>query len=208
MAADAAQVAAYLRAHPRFLADNPELYRALVPPERVHGAPLADHMAAMLTAERAHAQAMAAQADLVLNAGRAAAGLAARVQEAVLALLACPPGHIVDCIASELPALLAVDAVSLCAEADLPGARRLPKGFVGSLFGSRSVIFGSDCSEAGLLHGEAMLLARHEALVRLPGHTPPALLALASRDAAMLEPTQGCAPLGFLGRAVATALGR
>ena len=30
-------VASWLRAHPRFLADNPELYRRMAPPARVHG---------------------------------------------------------------------------------------------------------------------------------------------------------------------------
>ena len=206
--ADVAQVEAYLRAHPRFLADNPDLYRALLPPERVHGTELADHMAAMLAAERAHANAMAAQANSVLSAGRAAAGLTARVQEAVLALMHCPRAGVADCIASELPALLAVDAMTLCAEAEWHGARLVPKGFVCSLLGSRIVMFGAECVETATLHGEAMLLARHEALIRLPGSGPPALLALASRDAATLDPAQGSGPLAFLGRVVAVALGR
>ena len=52
-------VAAFLRAHPEFLAERPELYRALTPPRRVHGEALADHMAAMLIAEREYAGAMA-----------------------------------------------------------------------------------------------------------------------------------------------------
>ena len=201
---DAAQVERYLRAHPRFLADNPDLYRVLAPPARVHGAELADHMAAMLVVERAHAGAMQEQAALVLATGRAAAGLAARVQEAVLALM--QTDNAAECIAAELPALLAVDAVSLCAEQDLPGARRLPKGRVAAVFGRRAVVFGLDPDWSGAVHGEAMGLARHQALIRIPG--PPALLALASRDAATLDAAQGCAALVFLGRAVAAALGR
>jgi len=87
---DAALVEAFLRANPGWLADHPELYRVLVPPNRVHGEALADHMAAMVRAERVHAAAMAARADSVLAAGRAAAGLAQRVQAAVLALIAPP----------------------------------------------------------------------------------------------------------------------
>ncbi len=207
---DAAKVAAYLRAHPRFLADNPDLYRVLVPPERVHGQALADHMAAMLASERIHARAMSEQADLVLAAGRASAGLAARVHEAVLALMQCVRhGHAPsDCISSELPVLLAVDAATLCSEQPLPGARLLPRGMVQSLLGTRSVVCGADCTDPALLHGEAMLLARHEALVRLPGQGPAALLALAVRDPGMLDAAQGTAPLVFLGRAVAAALGR
>ncbi len=200
-------VAAFLRAHPRFLAERPELYRALAPPRRVHGEALADHMAAMLSAEREFAGAMAERADGVLAAGRAAAGMAQRVQEAVLALIRNPDPA--DCIAGDLPALLAVDAASLCAESHLPNARPLPQGEVDRLMGSRAVLFGpGDEALAPLLHGEAAHLARHQALLRLPGEGPPALVALAARDAASLDPAQGLGSLAFLARAIAAALGR
>ncbi len=76
-------------------------------------------MAAMVRAERTHAAAMSERADFVLAAGRAAAGLTARVQEAVLALLRSADP--LDCIAGEMPGILAVDAVHLCVEAE--GAR-------------------------------------------------------------------------------------
>ncbi len=205
-AMDAADVTAYLQSHPQFLADNPDLYRSLVPPSRVHGAPLADHMAAMLAAERAHASALAEQADVVLAAGRAIAGLSARVQEAVLALM--QTSSLIECITDELPSLLAVDAACLCIEAERPGLRTLPAGTIASLLRAARVVFETDPEHAALVHGEAMLLARHEALILVPGQGPPCLLALASRDAAMLDPCQGTAPLAFLGRAVAACLWR
>jgi uncharacterized protein YigA (DUF484 family) len=202
----AAEIAAWLRAHPRFLAERPELYRWLAPPERVHGERLADHMAAMLRAERAHAAAMAERADGVLAAGRAAAGLAARVQEAVLALIAA--ANPADCVALEFPALLAVDAASLCAEDRLFGARLVPAGTLARLLGGRAVLFRESPDDAPTLHAEAAELAAHEALVRIPGEGPPAMLALVAREQAALDPAQGTGPLAFLGRAVAVALGR
>src|ERR1700731_2105253 len=105
---ESAAVAAFLRANPSWLADHPELYRILTPPTRVYGEVLADHMAAMVRAERAHAAAMEERADDVLAAGRAAAGMASRVQEAVLALLrASDP---VDCVTGEIPSILSVDS--------------------------------------------------------------------------------------------------
>src|SRR5471032_1699868 len=94
---DSAAVAAFLRANPDWLADHPDLYRILTPPTRVYGEVLADHMAAMVLAERAHAAAMEERADDVLAAGRAAAGMASRVQEAVLALLRSSDP--LDCVA-------------------------------------------------------------------------------------------------------------
>ncbi|HEX4172496.1 MAG TPA: hypothetical protein VHY82_08465, partial [Acetobacteraceae bacterium] len=125
---------------------------------------------------------------------------------AVLALLRSPDPA--DCVASEMPGILAVDAAQLCMEADYPGARRLPAGTVASLLDGRQVVFREAPADARLLHAEAAGLARHDALVRVPGEGPPALLALLARDRHMLDPAQGTGPLGFLGRAVAAALGR
>ncbi len=200
---DETQVAAWLRANPSFLAANPALYRHLTPPERVHGAVLADHMAAMLRAARAEATVQAARADGVLAAGRAAAGLTQRVQEAVLLLLAA--ADVVDCVATAFPVALAVDSACLCAEG-MPGLRPLPRGAVAGLLGGRAVLLRSGGAADAGLHGEAVQLAAHEALVRIPGDGPPALLALAAREGMMLEGGQGA--LAFLGRALAAALRR
>ena len=202
---DPEAVAAFLRAHPRFLTERPELYRVLAPPQRVHGEVLADHMAAMVRTERAHAAAMAERADGVLAAGRAAAGMTARVHEAVLALIGA--GDVAECVSVAFPALLAVDAAVLCAETPMPGARKLPPGTVTRLLGGRAVAHRSDADEARLLHGEAAALARHDALVRIPGE-PPALLALSAREHWRLDPAQGAGALAVLGRALAAALGR
>jgi hypothetical protein len=155
-------------------------------------------MAAMLRVQRE-------RADELLAAGRATASLAARVQDAVLALLRSPDP--IDCVVGEMPGILAVDAAQLCMEADHPAARRVPKGTVARLLDGRQVVFRATPPDARLLHAEAAGLARHDALVHVPGE-PPALLALLARDRHMLDPAQGTGPLAFLGRAVAAALGR
>ena len=125
-----------------------------------------------------------------------------RVQAAVLALMrAADPA---DCVTHELPGLLAVDAARLSVEA---GDRALPAGLVAKVLERRDVVFRRAPPRSALLHGEAAALALCDALVRVPGE-PPMLLALAARDAAALDPSQGSGPLAFLGRAVAVALGR
>jgi uncharacterized protein YigA (DUF484 family) len=192
-------VAAFLRAHPAWLAEHPEMYRLLSPPRRVHGEILTDHMAAMLWAERTHASEL-------IDAGRAAAGMAGRVQEGVLALMrASDPA---ECVSAELPGLLGIDAAALCLEEDRPGCHPLPRGTVRRLLDGRDVVFREGPSDALILHAEAARLALHDALVRVPGTGAGMLLALASRDARALDPAQGSGALGFLGRAVAVALGR
>jgi uncharacterized protein YigA (DUF484 family) len=192
-------VEAFLRANPAWLAERPDLYQVLEPPVRLHGDGVADHMAAMLRIQRE-------RADGLLAAGRATAGLAGRVQDAVLALFRSSDPA--DCVSGEMPGILSIDAAHLCIEAEHPGARRLPDGAVARLLDGRQVVFRDAPADARLLHAEAAGLARHDALIRVPGEGPAALLALLARDRHMLDPAQGTGPLGFLGRAVAAALGR
>jgi uncharacterized protein len=201
---EAEAVAAFLRAHPHFLAERPDLYRALTPPVRVHGEVLADHMVAMIQAERAQSAVLAERADGVLAAGRAAAGMAARVQEAVLRLIAATDP--VDCITAEMPSLLGLDAVALCAEFPLAGTNRLPRGAVSALMGGRDVLFRDAPTDMAMLYGEAAALARRDALVRVPMQAGAAVLALASRGGASLDRSQGAGALTFLGRSTAAAL--
>ncbi len=184
----------FLRANPSFLAARPELYRVLVPPQRVHGEVLADHMTAMVRIERAHAAAQQERAERVLYAGRAASGLAERVHEAVLALIAAP--DVADCVTQELPHLLGVDAASLCCETFRPRWTSLPPGAVAALMRGRTVLSRDRPADAVLLHAEAALLAERDVLVRLPT-AEPMLLALVSRDPAALPGTQY---FPFLGR--------
>lgn len=200
-APDAASVARFLRRNPAFLAQHPELYGALHPPRRVHGDGVADHMAAMLAAERA-------RSTEALARRRTDSALAARVEDAVLALLRSADPH--GCLMHELPGRLGVDAVSLCAEADLPGARWLPPRTVARLLGGKQAVVRAQPSDERLLHGAAASLAQCDALVRVPLGAP-ALLALACRDGTVLDGDAAGAAgmtLGFLGRAVAAALER
>ncbi len=199
------EVAGFLRAHPSFLADNPELYRVLTPPVRVHGEALADHMAAMIRAERAQLAETASRVEGAGAAGRATLGLMARVQEAVVSLIASDdPTEWVEC---ELPGWLGLHAAKLCLETYRPGTRRLPAGTIGRLLGRRDVVFRERPADAALLHADAASLARRDALVRVPdGRGGNGLLALAARGRHALLPGQGEAALAFLGRAVAAAI--
>jgi uncharacterized protein YigA (DUF484 family) len=202
---DPSAIVDYLRANPSFLSARPELYRVLTPPQRVHGEVLADHMTAMVRVERAHAAALRDRAAEVLNAGRAAAAVAERVHEAVLALIAAP--DTAECVTNELPHLLGIDAAALCCETFRPRWRTLPPGAVAMLMRGRAVISRDRPADAVVLHAEAALLAERDVLVRLPGLVP-SLLALVSRDPAALPALQATAAFTFLGRVVATLVGR
>jgi uncharacterized protein YigA (DUF484 family) len=200
---DAESVARYLRANPSFLAERPELYRVLEPPARVHGETMADHMAAMLRAERTHARDMQGQAFSVLQAGRAAAGIAERIQAAVIALLAA--GDLCECVADVLPGVLGVDAAALCCEGFAPRWRILPPGAVRVLMRGRPVLFRDHPSDAALLHAEAALLAERDVLVKLDFRRP-ALLAVVSRDPGTLPGAQSSQAFAFLGSVISALL--
>lgn len=202
----AEEVETFLRTHPSFLSDNPDLYRVLTPPARVYGEAITDHMAAMIRVERAHAAAMTSRAEGVLSSGRAAASLAERVQDAVIALMrAADP---IDFISGELPSLLGIDAASLCLEGARPGTRALPDGMVERLLGGRDVVFRQLPTETGLLHGEAAGLARADAIVRIRLSDQDGALVLAARDRRLLHREQGTVALAFLGQALSAALAR
>lgn len=204
-----AAVEAFLRASPDFLAERPELYRALEPPRRVHGENLADHMAAMLVAERRRLRGLEAEMDAAITAGRAGNGLTVRVRLAVLALMRS--ADVIETVTQELPALLGVETGTLLAEApDRRGVVKLPRGMVAALLGSgRDAVVRSVPTEVELLHQEAAPLVVRDALARVPVWTgQPTLLAIGARDAGALPAKQAAATLAFLGRAVAAAMAR
>jgi uncharacterized protein YigA (DUF484 family) len=211
----AEEVEAFLRAHPHFLAERPDIYRVLVPPRRLHGERRADHMAAMLDAERARARAMEAEVRAALEAGRAGAGLTVRIRLAVLALMRAP--DVLDAVTQEIPALLGVETCTLAAEpapravpALPPGVRLLPSGTVLRLIGrGRDAVVRARPTDTVLLHAEAAPLVTRDALARVPlADGPPMLIAVGAREASALPARQSVAVLSFLGRAVAAALSR
>ncbi len=223
-------VAEYLRDNPDFLARRPELYRTLLPPKRVHGEVLADHMAAMIAAERARIRALEEEIQASIADGRAGVALALRVRLAVLALMRAR--DVVDSVTQELPPLLRVESCNLVAEAPraraflpgrmmpapmpqetaLPGTgvRLLPQGMVATLLSrGKDAVIRTSPTETELLHGEAAPLVTRDALVRVPVWCgTPCLLALGAREAAALPARQSQHTFAFLGRAIAAALAR
>ena len=173
---DAAAVEAFLHAHPDFLATRPQLYAVLSPPRRVHGEAVADHMAAMIQAGREEWRGL-------LEAGRTRGAFAARVAEAVLALIASPDP--LDCLRHEWPARLGLESCRLVAA--VPGPALILRDVAGA---------------STAVHGEAAPLITREALLRVGEQT----LALGAREMADLP--QEPESLAFLARALSAALTR
>lgn len=204
----AEQVAAWLRENPGFLAERPELYGELTPPKRVFGEGVTDHMAAMLDAARRQARGLAEEMAAYTTEDRAEAGLVARVHDAVVAMIGAE--DVVDCALNEWPALLGIESVTLAAEGRPPEPllpldrgtleRVLPPG--------RDAIVRPYVTDAAALHAEAAPLVVRDAVVRVAMPARDLLLVLGARDAAALPLRGATAALGFLGRALATAVAK
>jgi uncharacterized protein YigA (DUF484 family) len=205
---NAEQVAAWLRDNPEFLAERPELYRDLTPPKRVFGDGVADHMAAMVDAARRQARGLAEEMAAFTTDDRAEAGLVARAQEAVLAMIAAD--DVVDCALHEWPALLGVESVTLAAEGTPPEpVLALERGTLDRVLPpGREAIVRPYVTDGPALHAEAAPLIVRDALVRVPMPARDLLLVLGARDAASLPLRGASGALGFLGRALATALAK
>jgi uncharacterized protein YigA (DUF484 family) len=203
-------VAAYLRNHPGFLLDHPELLSALIPPSHRRGDNVSDFQAFMIEHLRGDLKLLGTEhRDLVATSRDNLSGQA-RVHQAALALLgAASFEHLVHAVATDLVVLLDLDVVTLCVEvpeARLPrivagGVIILQPAEVDGLLGA-----GKDIRLCGARPGERSVfgggadLVRSSALLRLgfgPGR-PVGLLALGTRHEGRFRPGQGTELLVFL----------
>lgn len=211
-------VAGYLRRHPDFLAENPALLDVLTPPARSAvaeaGRGVVDLQQAMVLRWRAEAERTRGTCDELIANARANQAIQGRIHQAVLALLAARSfEHLMETIGTDLPILLDLDAVFLCVERSdgqsppvrLLGVRSLPPGAVADLLGpGRAVALRSHQPGEAVLFGPAAGLVASDALLRLEvsAATPPALLALGSRDPEHFTEGQGTELLQFLAQSL------
>lgn len=209
------EVAAYLRRHPDFLQRHPDLLDAMAPPARASGDGVVDFQQAMIERLRADLARTLAERDELVAVGRANAHAQARLHEGVLALLTARSfEHLIEMLTADLAFALDIDAVSLGVEpsaldAAPPkrplGVYRLSAGAVDTMLGPRRTVrlIGDTPGDPALFPTCARLI-RSAALIRLSigEATPPAVIALGSRDPAHFAEGQGTELLVFLGRTV------
>ena len=212
--ATADEVSAYLRRHPGFLTEHPELLDILTPPARVNGHRVVDLHHYQVERLRQEVDGMTQARDDLVRAGRCNLTAQRRVNQGVLALLAaCSFENLIEIVTTDLAVLLNLDAVTLCVETSGPGLPPVRLGgvyqiepdSVDCLIGrGRDVVLRGDTLCSHEVFGAAASLIASEALIRLSisQTTPPALLALGSRDAEQFHPGQGTELLSFLARSL------
>ena len=217
----ATDVAAYLRRHPDFLVNRPDLLAVLAPPTREMGDGVVDLQHFMLDRLRTDVARLKLVQRKLISTSRANLQNQTRVHNAVLAMLAATTfEHLITVVTEELTLLLDIDAVGLCVETPrgkgrltgrngktlAAGVLMLEPGSVDELLGaSHDVLLRSDVvGDPALFGAPAAGLVRSDALVRLrvSPAAPVGLLALGARKPGVFHPGQGTELLTFLAQVV------
>jgi uncharacterized protein YigA (DUF484 family) len=210
----AESVVAFLRRHPAFLNDHPELFSALVPPEFKRGEGVLDMQAFMVGRLQSEMRNMERREKTLLAAAEANAAVQARILEGAEALLRARSfENLIRVINDELPEMLAVGTISLCVETEDPlpgkggdiGVIIMKAGMIDSLFtGDETVALHAEMTGEQTIFGAAAGEVRSVALLRLrfgPG-LPIGLLALGANEADEFDVRQSTDLLAFVARVV------
>jgi uncharacterized protein YigA (DUF484 family) len=208
------EVAEYLRRHPDFLVEHPDLLRLLTPPAHDRGEGVVDMQRYMLERLRGELGKLQDSQNELIATARENLSIQARIHAAILSLLgATTLEHLIEVITTDLAVHLEVDAVVLGFEAldrvapgqQARGLRLFPRGRIDRLMaGAREVLLISDQPGDSELFGSAATLVRSQALLRmqLRRDAPMGVLAFGARDPHKFHPGQGSELLTFLGRVV------
>ncbi len=210
---NAREVADYLRQHPDFLVDRPDLLAVLTPPSEASGKTVVDFQNFMIGRLRRDRDALRDTQGTLLETARHNLQVQGRVHRAVLHLLEAQTlEEVIQILSGDLALLLDVDVVGLVIESngtDTPqvhrsGVRIVEPDIVDAFLGDRPVRLDADITGDAVLFGGMAGLVRSQALIRLDvsPHTPPGLLALGSRTVGSFEDHQGTELLRFLGGVV------
>ena len=212
----AGQVLSYLRNHPNFLSEHPQLISVLTPPKMKTGRDVLDMQRFMIERLRGEIETLRKGQRELIDASRINMLSQERVHGAVLALLGTRTfDHLLEVVTADFVELLDVDVVTLCFETpEIPikglkarGVHTLKPGAVKRLVGSgRSILLRAETLGDPILFGEAAQRVRSDALIglKITKAAPPGLLALGSNTANRFHSEQGTELLTFL----ATALNR
>lgn len=205
----AEDVAAYLLAHPDFLAEHPDVVARLNAPaaERPDGA--IDLRSYMVERLRAEIDQLASSQQALISASRANTISRNRVHATVLRLLdAATLEQLIQTIATDLAVMLDIDVAVLLIESTgrgLPcvldsGVRLVAEGKVKSLLGGDDVRLEAQIRGEEPVFGAGAGLVHSQALIRIDVSpaTPPCLLALGSRHPEMFHAGMGTELIAFL----------
>lgn len=214
---DAEAVAAYLRAHPDFLLQRPDLVDRLSLPDPARPDGVVDLRTVLVDRLRGDVERLTDQQRALVAAGRANQNALNRVHAAVLFLLdAGGFEDLVQTVTTDLSVLLDLDMVCLLVESNgldqrqalSSGVQVVDPGFVDRALGGRDILLQGDIDGAPDIYGQRADKVHSQALARLSisSVTPPCLLALGSREPDMFDESMRTEFISFLARVLERTL--
>lgn len=205
-------VIAFLRENPKFLQKNPEACDLLIPPTH-QGRKVPNFQSYMIERLKSAKEAVVETAREIVETSRANMNNQQRIHKAVLRLLEADSfDEFIECITSDLSAILDVDIAVLVVETnaqDIPhihtsGIRVIPTGTVDKWMAGKNVLLQDNISGIEAVYGGGATLVRSQILLRvdISMDTPPAILAFGSRDPGMFVEGQATDQILFLARVI------
>lgn len=223
------QVIAFLQSNPQFLAEHPELFEVLVPPEQQHGRGVIDFQYYAIDNLRRNVRKMKDRFQGLVVSARENLSVQQQVQRAVISTVhARTLEELLEVLTTDLMTWFDVDVVRLALESDAAGTYDtyyhednysgicfVPQGTANAVLLGESVRLIADTQGEPpigfeMVFADCSNLVRSCALVRLelPTIKRPAILAFGVRHADRFHPHQGGELLGFLGQVMSIILDR
>ncbi|MCB1530548.1 MAG: DUF484 family protein [Rhodospirillales bacterium] len=208
----AQEVVDFLRAHPKFLQENPQVCDFLIPPKNSNGKNVADFQSFLIDRLKSDKKDVLETTREIVENARSNMNNQQRIHETVLRLLdARNFDEFIHITTMDLSAMLDTDISALLVESnghDIPhistnGIRILPEGTVDKWMQGKNILLQSNISGIEAIYGGGANLVQSQALLRIDisRDTPPALLVFGSRDPLMFQDGQGTEMVMFLARA-------
>lgn len=205
-------VVAFLKANPKFLAQNPGAMDFLIPPKSTDRK-VKDFMSFMVEKLKQDKEKVVTTARTLVENARSNMNNQQRIQNVVLRLLEARTfEEFIEILTMDMATMLDTDICVLVVESDgtvIPhihtsGIRMVPQGTIDKWMNGRSSLLQSDITGIEVIYGGAYTLVQSQALLRvdISMNTPPAILAFGSRDPMMFEDGQGTEQIAFLARVV------
>ncbi len=209
-------VAAWLRRHPDFLAENADLLAVLTPPEQRQGDGVVDMQRFMLERLQGDVGTLRRREKQLVSAAEGNAAGQSKVHQAALALIDTRDVQtLCTAIRTKLPHLLDIEAAALCIEDEgalsLAGATSIGKGGIANLMGpKRRVLLQEKTAGEEIVFNAAAERVKSVAYLRLRSGSgvPNMLLALGSGRDDGFAPDQATDLLAFLGDVLELRLGQ
>jgi uncharacterized protein YigA (DUF484 family) len=199
-------VSAWLRRHPEFLHENPEVLTFLTPPEFKRGERILDMQHFMLERMRNDLTSLRRHEKQLLSAVEGNAAGQSKVHQAAIAVVGANDIQVLNnVIRAKLPAMLDIESAVLCIEdagaLALAGATAIGEGGIENLMGAKQrILLQGQTAGESFVFGEDAARVKSVAYLRLRAgkNSPDMLLALGSGREDGFEKDQATDLISFL----------